>query len=182
MKIPTLGYEKTPLQMEDGTLIFMSRFYEKIWQGYGFAGYYIYPDVGADEYADFLLINPENSGRIINLVMVEVGTFARAHMYPYKNVKNISGGTSISITNLNFGSNITSIAQLLVDPTYSGGTELPPKVIGGGSGVRAIGAASIFGEAIIIPSGYNLLVRVQNKDTSASDISIGAIWWEETTG
>ena len=182
MRIPTLGYEKTPLQMEDGTLIYMTRLYNKIWQGYGFAGYYIYSDVGADEYANFLLINPENSGRIINLVITEVGTLARARMYSYKNVENISGGTSINIINLNFGSNITSIAQLLANPTYTGGTALVSKVIGGGYSVRAIGTVSEFGEAIIIPPGYNLLIRVQNKNTSASDISIGAIWWEETAG
>mgnify|MGYP000651507505 CR=1 FL=1 len=166
-------------QFKDGTVIVNQRFFYKIYEGYGFSISHRFESVSSDASVDIYFENPSGSGRTVYIVMIEVVSFAQAHIDIYRNSTVTSSGTSITPVNLNFSSTITSVANVEYGGTYTLGTLTLNTVCPGGRAIRAVGGASEVGETVIIPPGYNFLIRVTNKSTSSADLSIRIIWWEE---
>jgi hypothetical protein len=166
------------LQFIDGTLIINPRFFYKIYEGYGFSISNRFENVASDASVNIYFENPAGSGREVFIIVIDVISFAQAWIDVYRDVTP-SGGTAITPVNLNFGSAITSVATVKYGVTYSGGTLVHSTVCPGGSKVQATGGAAEVGETVVIPEGFNFLVKVTNKSTGATDLSIRIVWWEE---
>lgn len=161
------------------TLVVIDFLKRKVLEGGAFVVSHRFVAVGQDEVASLIIENPANSGKSLRVEKVEIDTFARAHVDIYRGSSITAGGNALEPVNLNGGSSNTSVAQAEYGGTYSGGTLVYDRVHAGGSGVRAFGSSSSFGEEIIVPENSSLLITVTNKDTSGSDISIVVTWVEE---
>jgi hypothetical protein len=171
--------EKAILQFLDGTQIFNPRFFYKTYEGYGFAISHRFESVASDASINLYFENPSGSGKKVFVVVIDVISFAQAWVDVYRGVTP-SGGTAITPVNLNFSKAISSIANVKHGVTYSGGTLVHNSVCPGGSKVQATGGVAEVGETVVIPEGFNFLVKVTNKSTGATDLSIRVVWWEET--
>jgi hypothetical protein len=167
------------LQFIDGTLIMNPRLFYKIYEGYGFAISHRFENVASDASVNIYFEDPSGSGMEVFIVVIDVISFAQAWVDVYRGVTP-SGGTAITPVNLNFGSIITSIATVKYGVSYSGGTLVHSTVCPGGSKVQATGGVAEVGETVVIPEGFNFLVKVTNKSTASTDLSIRIVWWEET--
>jgi hypothetical protein len=170
--------EKVILQFLDGTQIFNPRFFYKIYEGYGFAVSHRFESVSSDASVNIYFENPSGSGREVFIIVVEVVSFAQAWIDVYRGVTP-SGGTPITPVNLNFAKAIGSIASVKYGVTYTGGAPVHNSVCPGGSRVQATGGAAEVGETVVVPEGFNFLVKVTNKSAAAADLSIRILWWEE---
>jgi hypothetical protein len=171
---------KPILQFVDGTQITDPRFFYKIYQGYGFSVSHRFESVASDASVDLYFENPSASGREVFIVAVEVVSFAQAWVDVYRGNTVVASGTSITPVNLNFEKAYGCVVSAEYGGTYTPGTQVHETVCPGGSLVRAVGSAVEIGESVVIPEGFNLLVRATNKSASATDLSIRVIWWEES--
>jgi hypothetical protein len=171
--------EKAILQFLDGTQIFNPRFFYKVYEGYGFAVSHRFESVAQNAEVNIYFENPSGSGKEVFIVVIDIISFAQAWIDVYRGVTP-SGGTAITPVNLNFAKAISSIANVKYGVTYTGGTPVHNSVCPGGSRVQATGGAAEVGETVVIPPGYNLLVKVTNKSAAAADLSIRILWWEES--
>jgi len=167
------------LQFIDGTQIVNPRFFYKIYEGYGFSISHRFESVANDASVDVYFECPDGCGREVFVVAVEVIAFGQCHVDVYRGNQVSASGTAITPVNLNFGSTIASVASVEYGGTYTTGTLVHNTVVPGGAKVRAIGGVSEVGETVVVPCGYNFLVRVTNKSGAATDLSIRIIWWEE---
>lgn len=152
----------------------------KIKEGKAFEVSYRKTGLATDEYLDIYMENPSGSGKTVHIVAVNVRTMAQGHIDLYKGNSGVSGGTTLTPSNLNQKSSNTSSMIVKADPSITTlGTLVRPDVSPGGSSVRAVGSLAEVGEERIIPEDYNILVRATNKSTSSSDIAVSIIWWEE---
>lgn len=170
--------EKAILQFVDGTQITNPRFFYKIYQGYGFSVGHRFESVASDAAVNLYFSNPAASGMHVFIITIDVASLAQAWMDVYRAVAP-SGGTAITPVNLNFSSANTSVVVAKYGVTYTGGTLVHSSVCPGGSKVQAVGGVAEIGETVVIPPGYDLLVKVTNKSTGATDLSIRIVWWEE---
>jgi hypothetical protein len=171
--------EKQILQFIDGTQIFNPRFYYKVWEGYGFAASKSFSSVGAGASKEILFMNPAGSGRIANIILVEVVGGAELLAEIYVNNTITSAGTAISILNLRPAKGIASIVRLEHTGTYVLGTKIYDMVCPGGSRNFAIGGALALGESVILDMGVNFILKITNSSASSTNLSARAIWWED---
>jgi hypothetical protein len=167
------------LQFVDGTILTNSRFLKKIYDGYGFSVSHRFESIVTDSIAEVYFENPAGSSRDIYIVIVEVISTGQGWCDVFRDNTVTAAGTAMTPINLNLGSSVTSIVSTEYGGTYTAGTQVHNTVVPGGSAIRAIGGATEIGESVIIPENNNILVRVTNKSTSAEDISIRIIWWED---
>jgi len=170
-----------PLQFIDGTQITNPRFFERIYNGYGFSISYRFENVAADGTADVYFENPSGSGVTVFLIAVECTSLAQGWIDLYRDATVTSSGTELTPVNLNQESDIVSGVSVEYGGTYdiSGATLVHNTVIPGGTKKEAVGTYAEVGESVVIPEAYSLLVRFTNKSASATDMSIRFIWWEE---
>jgi len=171
--------QKEMLQFIDGTLIVKPRFFKKIYEGGGFSISHRFEAVGSDATGEVYFENPLGSNREVFLVAIDVLSFAQVWVDIYRGNKVVSSGTTITPVNLNFESANASIVNVEYGGTYTAGTLVHNTLCPGGSRIRAVGAAVEIGEAVVVPSNFNFLVKVTNKSASATDFSVRMIWWEE---
>jgi hypothetical protein len=112
-------------------------------------------------------------------VVIDVISFAQAWIDIYRDNTVSVHGTSLTPVNLNFANERSSVAKAEYGGTYVTGTRVHSTVCPGGSRVQATGGVAEVGETVVIPEGFNLLVKVTNKSASATDLSIRVVWWEE---
>jgi len=169
------------LQLADGTIITNQRFFKNIQMGYGFSVSKRFTGVANGSYSDVYFENPSGSGGNIYIIAIECSSLGSGWMDCYRNTTITASGTTLTPINLNFSSTNNSIANIEYGGTYdiTGATLVHETVLPGGSKVRAIGSVAEIGESVIIPNGYDLLVRLTNKSGTATDMSIRIIWWEE---
>jgi len=170
---------KDILQFKDGTQIVNPRFFYKIHEGYGFSISHRFTGVASGGSVDLFFENPAGSGRTVYVVAVEVASLAQAWVDVYRDNKVASSGTKLTPLNLNLGKPISSVVNAEHGGTYTLGALAHSTVCPGGSLVRAVGYVVEVGETVIIPEGYNILVRATNQSASSTDLSIRIIWWEE---
>jgi hypothetical protein len=170
--------EKAILQFLDGTQITNPRFFYKIYQGYGFSVSHRFENVASGAEVNLYFENPAGSGMEVFIIVIDVISFAQTWIDVYRGV-TASGGTAITPVNLNFEKAIASVATVKYGVTSSGGTLVHSTVCPGGSRVQATGGAAEVGETVVVPPGYNLLIKVTNKSASSADLSIRIVWWEE---
>jgi len=167
------------LTMDDGTMINLPRFYKKISEGYGFATSKRFDSLGAGETISFFFQNPSNSGRIGNIIDVEVVGGAELGVDVYKNNTLNSGGTTLDVLNLRPSSTIQNSLIVEYGGNYTKGALIYNMVVPGGSKQFAIGGAVSLGEAIILDPGVNFLLDMINKSASDCSASAKVIWWED---
>lgn len=170
---------KKILQFIDGTQITNPRFFYKIYEGYGFAVGHRFSSIASGSSVDLYFENPLGSGRRVYIITVEVTSLAQAWIDIYRGNTVAAHGTALTPVNLNFEKNIPSIVNAEYGGTYGLGTLTLDDLCPGGSKKEAVGGDAEVGETVIIPPGYNFLVRVTNKSASDTDISIRIVWWEE---
>ena len=168
------------LQFEDETLITNPRFSKKIYDGYGFSVSKRFEDVANDSSEEVYFENPDNSGRDIYLIAVEVVSFGQVFVDVYRGNSVTSGGTSLTPINLNFDSIVSSVVSVEYGGAYSLGNNVHETVCPGGTKVKAVGGATEVGELVVIPENFNFLVRVTNKSGGNTSFSIRIIWFEES--
>ncbi len=169
------------LQFLDGTAIVNPRFFYKIFEGYGFGVSRRFEGVGSDAHVDLYFENPPGSGREVFIIIIEVVSFAQAYVDIYRGNTRSAAGTPLTPVNLNFGKDVSSVVSVEYGGSYTPGSLVSNTVCPGGSRIRATGGATEVGECMIIPPGFNFLVRVTNKSASSTDLSVRIIWWEEPT-
>lgn len=135
--------------------------------------------LSTDDYADLIISNPSNSGRELYILTIETKAYGQAWVDMWEDSSGLGSGTALDVANKYIGSSETSVAQVEVDGTYTVGTKVHETVIPGGSGIFAIGGSSELGIGGIIGQGHNLHIRVTNKDSFESDVSIRIVWWEK---
>jgi len=170
---------KEILQFIDGTQIVNPRFFYKIYEGYGFSISHRFEGVGADSSVDLYFENPSDSGRQVFVVVVEIVSLAQAWIDVYRENTVTVSGTALTPVNLNFEKTISSVVNVEYGGTYELGTLTLNTICPGGSKKEAVGGNAEVGETVVIPPGFNFLVRVTNKSASATDLSIRILWWEE---
>jgi len=170
---------KAILQFLDGTQITNPRLFYKIYEGYGFEASHRFESVGAGSSVDVYFENPSGSGMEVFIISIEVTSFAQAWIDLYRSNTVTVSGTAITPVNLNFMKAIGSVANLEYGGTYTLGTLMLNTVCPGGSKKQAVGALAEVGETVVIPEGFNFLVRVTNKSASDTDLSVRIVWWEE---
>jgi len=171
----------TPLQFTDGTLITNWRFFQKIYQGYGFSISYRFEDVAADGVVEVYFENPSGSTITVFIIVIECTSLAQGWIDLYRDASVTSSGTELTPVNLNQESTNTSEANVEYGGTYdiSGAQLVHNTIAPGGTKKEAVGGLAEVGETVIIPAGYSLLVRFTNKSAAATDMSIRVVWWEE---
>lgn len=167
------------LQFRDGTVMTNPRFFKKAYEGYGFIASHRFTAVGTDESRIVYFENPVTSGREVTNVAVLITVTSKAYIDVYKNNTEITSGTKITPTNLNFGSSIEPKAVVKYGGSYSFGQKVREPVAPGGTGVRAVGSLVEVGENITMPPGTNIAVVITNPNNQAIDISVDIIWFEE---
>jgi len=170
---------KAVLQFPDGTQIFNPRFFYKIYEGYGFSVSHRFEGVASGASVDLYFENPSGSKRQVFIVVVEIVSLAQAYIDIYRGNTVTAPGTALTPVNLNFEKNIPSVVNVEYGGTYTTGTLTLNTVCPGGSKKEAVGGNAEVGETVIIPEGFNFLVRVTNQSASATDLSIRILWWEE---
>jgi len=171
---------KAILQFLDGTQITNPRFFYKIYEGYGFGFSRRFTGVANGASEDVYFENPAGSGRQVFIIIVEVVTFGQCYIDIYRGNTVTVSGTPITPVNLNFVKTIGSVVNAEYGGTYTLGTLVSNTVCPGGYRVRAVGGAVELGESVILPEGFNFLVRVTNKSGATTDLSIRVVWWEES--
>jgi len=164
----------------DGSIITSHRFYYAIYQGIAFGASHRFENISSDSSIYVYIENPSDSGKKINISLLEITTTDQAHADIYINNTKTASGTSIPKINYNTESTNISVLTLEYDGTYTPGDKIYSSVIPGGSAKYAVGGAVSIGEAFIIKEDFNMIIQVINKSTNAADISIHGIWWEET--
>ena len=172
--------ERHILQFSDGTQIVNPRFFYKACEGYGFAVGHRFAGVGSGSSVDIYFENPPGSGRKIYIVTITVTAFDQVWIDIYRGNTVTAHGTSLTPVNLNFEKNIPSVALVEYGGSYTLGNLALDDLCPGGSKKEAVGGRAEVGETVIMPEGYNFLVRVTNKSASSTDIAIRILWWEET--
>jgi len=168
------------LMMEDGTQINLPRFYKKVSEGYGFAISKRFNTIGGGETITFFFQNPSNSGRIGNIINVEVVGGAELGVDIYVNNTLNSGGTTLNVLNLRPSSTVQNSLIVEYGGDYTEGSLIYNMVVPGGSKQFAIGGAISLGEAVILDPGVNFLMDIINFGTDCS-ASARIVWWEEDT-
>ena len=166
------------LLFSDGTVIENPRFQYKIDRGQGFSASKRFASVASGASASMLLENPSSSSVVIYLIAAEVTTNARAWIDVYRDV-SWSGGGAVPIMNLDLGSGASSAANVVSDPSWSGGEKAHETVCPGGTKKEAIGSMAEVGETVKIPPGRSILVVVTNSSDADQDLSIRLLWWED---
>lgn len=128
---------------------------------------------------DFIISNPSNSGRELCLLMLQIMGTDQGWIDMYADSEGLGSGTTLTPVNKFIGHSETSVAHIEVDGTYTPGTQIHATVLPGGSGIFATGGGAELGVGGIIGEGHNLHVRLTNKSSSASDLSIRVVWWEK---
>jgi len=169
------------LQHTDGTVMINPRFFKKIVDGYAYSVSHRSEAVGSGSSVDIFFENPSGSGRRVFIIMIEVVSFAQAWIDIYRNNTVSASGTSITPVNLNFENGYASVVNVEYGGTYTTGTLVHSTVCPGGSAIRAVGGTAEVGESVVIPEGFNFLIRATNQSTSDADMSIRMLWWEETS-
>ena len=173
----SVEYEKIKRKLEEA--IPSSTLQRRIKEGHAFSVSHRFEGVASDANADLFFENPSDSGKTVNIVIVEVVSLAQAHVDIYRGNTVTTPGTPLIPVNLNLGSPTTSVVNAEYGGAYALGELAVNTVCPGGSHVRAIGAATEVGETVVVPEGENFLVRATNKSASATDLSIRILWWEE---
>ncbi len=171
--------ERTLLQLEDGALAIDTRFAQRIEKGYAFSASHRFEDVANGATVESWFENPSTSNRRINIVAIEVVGLGSGWIDIYRDNVRISLGSSLPIMNLKMGSGIESKALVAYGGSYTPGKRAHSTVLPGGIKINAIGSLAEVGERVIIPPGYNLLVRITNRAGTATDYSIRYLWWED---
>lgn len=107
------------------------------------------------------------------LVRAEAKTIVRK----YANV-DFSGGSSpsTSIVNKNTGhSSSNNDANIVVNPTFSGGNQFSPKLLGSDAGAIKAGESAGAPTNIVEP-GDNILLQLENASANPEDASIDIDW------
>jgi len=167
------------LQFFDGTQIVNPRFFYKIYEGYGFGLTHRFESVADGSSVYLYFENPVGSGRIVFIVTIDVIPLGQAHVDVHRNNTITSPGTKLDPVNLNFGSNIQSVVYAEHGGSYTLGDLVKSTVCPGGTKKRVVGGAVEVGESVVIPPGYNFLVKLTNKSGATIDMAIEALWWEE---
>jgi len=155
------------------------QFFRKIIEGKAFSISHRFEGVASDAHADLFFENPSGSGKDVHIIVVEVTSLAQAWIDIYRNSSIASSGTPLTPTNLNFESSNSSVVSAEYGGSYTLGSLVHNTVVPGGSHIRAIGGAVEVGESVVMPEGFNFLIRATNKSASSTDLSIRIIWWEE---
>ena len=151
----------------------------KIKEGKAYTVSHRFESVASDASVQLLFNNPDTSGKTAYIVMIEVTSTGQGWVDIYRDNTVTASGTPLTPFNLNLGSTNTSSMTVEYGGTYTLGAQSLNTVCPGGSGVRAIGAATEVGETAEIPSGHNILIQFTNRSASAEDASIRILWWEE---
>jgi len=163
----------------DKALITNPRFYYKAYEGYGFAASRSFKGVSSGSSVDILFHNPSGSGRIVNVVLVDVTGLAELYVEIYVGNTITSPGTEVTPLNLRPSTGISSVGKIYYGGTYTLGSMIYDMVCPGGSKQFAIGGALSLGEAVIMDEGVNFVMRITNASASSTDFSARAVWWEE---
>ena len=174
--------ERTIAQLEDGTILTDIRFAKKAEEGYGFMASKRFENVADGDSIDVFFENPPGSNRKVTIVVIEVGALGQGHLDIYKNSTKTASGTIIEPQNLNLSSPTEAKAYPEYGGTYTVGKKIHETVVFGGKKLRIVGSASEIGERLIMPPGYNILVRVINKAGVVTDYSIEFKWFEDVLG
>jgi len=155
------------------------QFFRKIIEGKGFSISHRFEAVASDAPADLFFENPSGSKKDVYIIVVGVVSFAQLWVDIYRDNVVASSGTPLTPINLNFESSVSSVVSAEYGGTYTPGNLVHSTVAPGGSHIRAIGGAVEVGESVVMPEGFNFLIRVTNKSAGSTDLSIRVIWWEE---
>jgi len=171
---------KAILQFLDGTQITNPRLFYKIYEGYGFSISKRFESVADDASVDLYLENPSGSGRQVFIIMIEVVSLGNAYIDIYRGNTVTVSGTALTPVNLNFEKALGSVVNAEYGGTYTTGPLVHNTVCPGGTKKEAVGGLAAVGESVVIPEGFNFLVRVTNKSGATTDLSIRVVWWEES--
>ena len=168
------------LQFADGTLIVNQRIFMKTYQGYAFTAGHRFENVASDSEVNAALRVPEDAGREVFFIVVEVSTLAQAYIDLCFDAYQ-SGGTELKPVNLkrSMKDQISPVAEALHSVTYTPGEDRLPLVHSGGSKQFAVGGLTELGGSAILAPGCDAVVAVTNKSASSQDISIRLLWWED---
>jgi len=133
--------------------------------------------IAAGESKDILIEN--RSGKNIKIVVVEITTLSNINIDIYDNVAVSSHGNEWDIRNLNLAS--TYIPNVIIEDSgsYTGGELVGKKLGYGGAPAKAIGSASEVGEAVIIPDGNNIMIRITNTESQSTTVSVVILFYED---
>jgi len=133
--------------------------------------------IAAGESKDILIEN--RSGKNIKIVVVEITTLSNINIDIYDNVAVSSHGNEWDIRNLNLAS--TYIPNVIIEDSgsYTGGELVGKKLGYGGAPAKAIGGASEVGEAVIIPDGNNIMIRITNTESQSTTVSVVILFYED---
>jgi len=166
------------LLMEDGTQINLPRFYKKVSDGYGFAISKRFDTFSGGSTITFFFQNPNGSGRIGNIIQVQIVGGGELYVDVYTNNSLTTGGTTLDVMNLRPSSTIQNSLVVEYGGTYSTGSLIYNMVVPGGSKQFAVGGAVALGEAVILDPGENFVMDIINPGTDCS-ASARIVWWEE---
>lgn len=126
--------------------------------------------VGSGSSLLFQIANPSNSGKSLYLSSISGGATAAATVTVYSG-GTITGGTTPTPLNANFGSTNTSVMTTRLNTGTLGGTSTSVMAFLVSSGLFLIR----FTGAIIVPPGKTVTVTIGTGSLSAS---CNFIWWE----
>ena len=118
------------------------------------------------------------SGKEVKMAAVEVITEGNLNIDIYTDAVIESHGSRWVSSNLNLGSGYSVEAYAEDGGTYSGGTKRHETIAYGGARNFAVGSLASIGEGIIIPSGKNIMLVMENTTGSSIGISVRFIYYE----
>ena len=172
--------ERAILQFLDGTQIMNPRFEYMVYEGIGFSVSQRFEGVADDASVDVYFENPVGSGKKVYIIEIEVISLGQAYIDIYRGNTVTASGTAITPVNLNFEKATVSVCNVEHSGTYATGTLTLSAVCPGGSKKQACGGQASVGEVVVMPEGFNFLIRVTNKSGGNTDMSIRLLWWEES--
>lgn len=140
----------------------------------GFLTEHAWPSLGSGPSGYFLISNPSNSPRTLQIVGLEVFGGADGLIEIFGDVTVNTAGTTVIPANVNLGSSTPVYAHCEYDGTYdtSSAVVYPPYVLPGGSGRQRVGFGGNINGNFIIPPGHNLPIKVTNKSANTEQFSI----------
>lgn len=171
--------ERRILQFDDGAVAQDARFAQRVELGRAFSASHRFEGVADGAAVESFFENPGGSGRVVNIVSVEVALLGQAWIDIYRDNVKVEEGVRMPAFNLNMASSMAPAALPEYGGQYEAGRLVHSTVAPGGRLVRVLGSVVEVGERVKMPPGYNILVRITNRAGVATDMSIRYIWWED---
>lgn len=173
------SWSQPPLMLNDNSVASAPRFEDRIEEGRAFSSSKRIDGLASGSIVQFVFVNPQNSGKDVYIVAIEVVATGQGAIDIYRDVTITNIGNTVPIMNLNFGSNVSSVCQIGYNGTYSGGELAHQTVAPGGIKINAIGSLSEVGEKVKIPPGRNFMLQFENRAQTSIDMSLRFLWWED---